>query len=399
MSDEVVALEPGTRVERVVGRLTGEQPGPTVIVTAAIHGNEPSGIVAGRRVLNSLRERGVRLRGELVVIAGNLPALEERTRFLHDDLNRHWTPARIETLLRQVRHGADLSTEDLQRTELVELISTIVNRARGPIYFLDMHTSSAEGPPFLTVGDTLRNRKLALRLPLPIILGLEEQVDGSLLEFLNNYGFVTLGVEAGQHDAASSVDRHEAVLWLTLGATGSIDESEIPDAEGHRALLARHSAGVPRVLEVRRRHAIQPTDGFRMKPGFTNFDPVAKGELLAHDREGPIHAPERGRVLLPLYQGKGDDGFFLAREFSTFWLLLSRWVRRLSLSWLIHLMPGVRRHPGEAEVLVVNTRVARIYPLGFFHLFGYRKLRSFGAALVVTRRAHDRRAPAEIKLH
>mgnify|MGYP000107882312 CR=1 FL=1 len=77
-------------------------------------------------------------------------------------------------------------------------------RARGPIHFVDLHTSSAPGPPFLTVGDTLRNRRFSRGFPLPLLLGLEEQVDGSLLEYLNNHGFVTLGVEAGEHEAVGT---------------------------------------------------------------------------------------------------------------------------------------------------------------------------------------------------
>jgi len=399
MSEATTLLQPREQVERIVGRVTGGRPGPTVIVTVAIHGNEPSGLVAARRVLASLVGREDEVRGDLIVIVGNLEAFRERTRFIHDDLNRHWTPSRVAALIAHPERAEERPAEDRQRVALVEVISGIVDESRGPVFFLDLHTSSACGPPFLTVGDTLRNRKFALRLPVPIMLGLEEQVDGSLLEFLNNYGFVTLGVEAGQHDAPSSVDRHEAILWLALAAAELIDESVVSDAEGLRKRLADDSEGIPPILEVRRRHAIHSGDGFRMEPGFTNFDPIRKGQLLAHDKNGPIYSPESGRMLLPLYQGKGDDGFFVAREFSTFWLLASRWIRRLSLSWLIRFLPGVRRHPAESEVLVINTRIARIYPLGFFHLFGYRKLRTFGAALVVTRRAHDRVPPARIRLH
>ena len=91
-------------------------------------------------------------------------------------------------------------------------------------------------------------------------------------------------------------------------------------------------------------------------------------------------------LLLPLYQGLGDDGFFLGAEVRPFWLGVSAFIRRLRLPRLATLLPGVRPHPVERDTLIVNTRVARFYPLDLFHLFGYRKRRWIGRELVVTRR-------------
>jgi hypothetical protein len=48
-------------------------------------------------------------------------------------------------------------------------------------------------------------------------------------------------------------------------------------------------------------------------------------------------------------------------------------------------------------VLSVNTRIARFYPLDVFHLFGFRKLRSEGVHLIVSRRQHDLARPSRIE--
>jgi hypothetical protein len=335
------------------------------------------------------------VRGELVVLAGNLPALRDKVRYIDDDLNRQWTPRRM-MAIRETDPEHDTISEDGQRRELLEQFSAIVADARGPVLFVDLHTSSADGAPFLTVGDTLRNRRFALNLPLPIMLGLEEQVDGSLLEYLNNYGFITIGVEAGQHDALSSAVRHESVLWLVAEAAGMVDAAELPDLAQHATRLQEAARDLPSVLEVRYRHVINAESDYKMEPGWVNFDPVRRGALLGHDHDGPVHAPESGRILLPLYQGKGDDGFFIAREFSRFWLLLSSMLRHGRLPRLLRYMPGIRVHPEspDGEVLVVNTRVARLFPLQIFHLFGYRKLRRIGTALVVSRRRFDLSPPS-----
>jgi succinylglutamate desuccinylase len=72
--------------------------------------------------------------------------------------------------------------------------------------------------------------------------------------------------------------------------------------------------------------------------------------------------------------------------------------RRLGLPALVRWLPGVRRHPDDPEILVVNTRVARWYPLEVFHLLGYRKLRRSADELYVSRRRHDLEPPREIAL-
>ena len=37
-------------LERVVGRVRSSEPGPTLMVVAGIHGNEPASVLAARRV-------------------------------------------------------------------------------------------------------------------------------------------------------------------------------------------------------------------------------------------------------------------------------------------------------------------------------------------------------------
>jgi succinylglutamate desuccinylase len=379
---------------RVLGRIRGSRDGASVVVLAAIHGNEPAGLTASRRVLEALEGRGVR--GEVTFLAGNLSALEAGTRFVDKDLNRQWTAEKVGALA--AADAASERIEDREQRELLAELARLAAEARGPLHFVDLHTSSAEGPPFLTVGDTLRNRRFASGFPLPIILGLEEQVDGALLEYLGDRGFVTVGVEAGQHDAPSPIDRHEAVIWLALEAAGVVTTAQVPERERRSRLLAEAARDVPPVLEVRYRHPLEPGDGFTMQPGLRNFERVARGRVLARDRRGPVVAPEAGRILLPLYQGQGNDGFFLAREVRPLWLAVSAALRRARLDGALPLLPGVRRHPGLADTLRVDTRLARWCPLEVFHLLGFRKRRHVGSELVVSRRRHDLAPPARVSL-
>ena len=58
--------------KRLIGRATRGRPGPTVVVTGAVHGNEPAGLHALRRVLARIEADAMPLRGELWAVAGNL---------------------------------------------------------------------------------------------------------------------------------------------------------------------------------------------------------------------------------------------------------------------------------------------------------------------------------------
>jgi hypothetical protein len=60
----------------------------------------------------------------------------------------------------------------------------------------------------------------------------------------------------------------------------------------------------------------------------------------------------------------------------------------------IHLFPGIKRL--SPDTILVNTRVARLFPLQIFHLLGYRKLRWKRSSLEVQRRRYDRYAPEKL---
>ena len=378
----------------LIAAIRGMQPGPTLIIVGSIHGNEPAGVLAAERVRLRMQQRKAVLRGEVVLLRGNTRALEQRVRYIDADLNRQWTIQNVRAAELE-RRAIPENSELREQSEVLAIVKEVISRARGEIYFLDLHTTSAHGQPFATVGDTLRNRRFALTFPLTIVLGLEEQIDGTMLEYMNNLGVITMGVEAGQHEAMTSVDHHEAVIWNASVSTGIFLRQDVPELDQSRSVLKRASGG-RRVVEVRHRHAIVPEDHFKMQPGFKNFQAVRFGQVLAQDRTGDIKAREKGLILLPLYQPLGDDGFFLGRDVKRFWLGLSALLRKLKVGHYVHHLPGVRRDPFDENVLIINTHIARILPLQVFHLLGFRRLRWTEKYLVVTRRAYDLVGPAKI---
>ena len=374
---------------RIIGRFIGDPEGPTLIAVGSIHGNEPSGRIALERVSERLGPMREQLRGRVFLLSGNIRASANGVRFQSYDLNRGWTRNNI---IRNTSRLDSSSAEDDEQHELLTIFRDILRSSSDEVYALDLHSTSAGGRPFATVGDTLRNRNFARELPVTILLGIEEQLEGTMLEFLNNEGAVTLGFEAGQHLDPAAVDNHEALVLLALVNAGILHASDVPDIPAIKKRL-QDAAGYPDIFEVRHREAVSEFDEFRMNPGFRNFDRVRRGQVLAGNRDGAITAPESGRIMMPLYQDQGEDGFFIVRHVALFWLWVSALMRKLRIAEIVHFLPGVRRYPKHPEQLQIDTRIARFFPLQLFHLLGFRKLRWRQNFLLVSRRRHDTSGP------
>jgi succinylglutamate desuccinylase len=366
-------------IPRLIGR-TGQPGGPSLICLGGIHGNEPAGVLALRRFFQRVASRDGFL-GHAIGLVGNRGALARGRRFVDQDLNRIWTPERMAQRSRVA--------EENELREIIRAIRSVLEARSGRVFFLDLHTTSGPGPAFAILEDTLANREFGFAFPVPIVLGAEEEIEGTLAGYLCDLGVTTLGFEAGQHDDPSSVDRAEAAIWIALEASGILEPGAWREVVEARQSLARGSRSLPRIVEMRYRKPVRPEDQFQMASGFANFRAVAAGEVLAHDRQGPITAKAPGFVLLPLYQDQGEDGFFLVRPVRAFWLRLSAKLRRLGLARYLHWLPGVRRHPELAGSFVVDRETARWPAMELFHLLGFRRRGGRGRYVVMSRRAHD----------
>jgi succinylglutamate desuccinylase len=369
-------------VPRVFGRVSGS-PGPTLIVIGGQHGNEPGGALALARIFARLAGHDSRVRGDVVGLAGNVKALAHNQRYLREDLNRIWLADR---LARVRAAGTALDDEEAELAAVDHEISRALARRRGQIVIFDLHCMSADGPAFVTFDDTLANRALALRIPSACVLGLEEELHGTLTDYFVRAGLTAFGFEAGQLYDPRSVDRAEAAVWIVIEAMGMVTAAGWPEVGRSHRLLAADRGGVPPVLEVRHRHPVTPAQGFQMHPGYTSFQTIRAGEPLAANASGPVVAPFGGLIVMPLYQGQGSDGFFIVRPVSRVWLAVSSVVRRLPLRRILAWLPGVRRHETEPGSFVVDTRRARWLAPQLFHLLGFKRTRRLPHGFVMTPR-------------
>lgn len=356
------------------------RPGPLFVFVGGMHGNEPAGVWALRNLLEELEREQIPLRGRLVCFAGNLEALRRGERYLDADLNRLWSPEDIHS-----NAESDLREAPV-RDRLLHLIEAEIASASEPVIFLDLHSTSAGGAPFSIIGDTRQNRRIAFAFPVPVILGLEENVVGALLGYFGERGHVAVGFEGGQHTDPETEHNHLAAAWITLIQAGGLGPRD--RQQGQRAFERLRAAGRGNagVVEMRYRYHVEVRDQFEMCSGFANFDPIERNQLLAHEAGEEVRSHESGLILLPLYQGQGQDGFFIGREVRRFWLRASTVLRILRLGKIAHWMPGIRRVPCETDTLEVNSFIARWWVVEVFHLLGFRRCERVAGRLRFSRR-------------
>ncbi|MFH5831359.1 succinylglutamate desuccinylase/aspartoacylase family protein [Halalkalibaculum sp. DA3122] len=298
---------------RVVGRIDGADDGPTIIIIAGIHGNEPAGLRALESLFAGLAGQEQHFKGKLVGIRANERALYEGVRFVDEDMNRIWFPSIIDKIERSAAEELE-STERAEIKELLRVIQReIPEETNNPVIFVDVHSFSAQGEMFAITARKENHMKLLSAMHVPMIFGIEEALRGTALRYFQDAGYITFALEGGNHQNKLTVTNNTAALMLLVEAAGCLPAANIPNYEEYNRHLLHQNNQLPTSVEFVYQHIIEDGDRFEMRPGYTNFQPVKKGEWLASDRNGQIRAQCDGYVLMPLYQKQGDDGFFIVR--------------------------------------------------------------------------------------
>ncbi|MEL0455341.1 succinylglutamate desuccinylase/aspartoacylase family protein [Flavobacteriaceae bacterium SZ-1-7] len=360
------ALSSSLKVDRILGKIEGSELGPTVVFFGGIHGNENSGVFALKDVFPGIN--AAYLKGTVYGISGNLRALREHKRYIDQDLNRLWTKTNIE----EIKSKSILNADETELVELLDILNAILENDQPPFYFIDLHSTSSKTLPFITINDALINRKFSEQFPVPIVLGIEEYLEGPLLSYINTLGYVSLGFESGQHDDFFAITNDIAFIHLALVYSGVLEEEAVMDFSKYFQQLKQQSENTFDVFEIVYLHTIKPKEEFKMLNGFKSFEHVKKGTKLAISNEKEITAPSSGSIFMPLYQKRGAEGFFIIKPIKPFFLKLSAILRDIKIDGFLALLPGVSWVNKKEGILQVNLKVAKFFAKAIFHLLGYR---------------------------
>ncbi|MEX2468605.1 MAG: succinylglutamate desuccinylase/aspartoacylase family protein, partial [Pseudohongiellaceae bacterium] len=172
-----------TQLEMPVQVLRGKKSGPTLFLSAAIHGDEINGVEIIRRVLN--QKALARLRGTLIAVpVVNIFGFLYQSRYLPDrrDLNRSFPGSEGGSLAARIAH---LFLNDI-----------VAHCTHG----IDLHTAAIHRenfPHIRAVLDDEETKRMAAAFASPVILN-SEIIDGSLRKAVEARGVNIIVYEAGE---------------------------------------------------------------------------------------------------------------------------------------------------------------------------------------------------------
>lgn len=276
----------------------GRQPGPTLLVCSAIHGDEINGVEIVRRLLRSRQIN--RLRGTLIAVPiVNIFGFVQHSRYLPDrrDLNRCFPGSESGSL------GGRIAA--LFREQIVDHATHIIDLHTGAIHRTNLPQIRAQ------LGDAgEETRRMADAFGAPVILNAELR-EGSLRHYAQTRGTPVLTYEAGE---ALRFDE-----WaITAGVRGVLRVMRRLDM-----LTGEQRRRKPPAAEVANGSswARAPIDGI-LRPKVRLGARVAKGQVLGKvadpfgETEGEILSMADGIVIgmsrLPL-ANEGEALFHIAR--------------------------------------------------------------------------------------
>ena len=198
-------------------------PGPEVLLTALVHGNEYSGALA----LDAFLRSGVVPRcGRITAAFCNVaafarfdPQTPDASRYVDEDFNRVWSPAALD--------GSGSTAELLRARD----VRPLVDRAT---HLLDLHSMHEPCAPLLVTGTLPRNIAFAQALGTggQVIVD-AGHADGVRMRDYGAFGDasgerIALLLEAGQHWDRASVSVARNVLMRFLVGSGVLARSDVP---------------------------------------------------------------------------------------------------------------------------------------------------------------------------
>ena len=266
-----------------VRTLDSDRPGPHVMVSAVVHGNELCGAI----VLDELLRAGARpVRGRLTLAFMNVEAYERfdpghpvLSRYVDEDFNRLWSSEVLESRRDSV---------ELRRARALRPILDDVD------YLLDLHSMQYSAAPLALCGTTRKGRDFARALGLSAhIVRDAGHAAGPRMRDYAAFGDgasprAALLVECGQHWKRATVATARRVTFRFLDHFGVELPEPPPPADGAAARLIEVT--LPITVRSHRFRFIEPYQGMEV---------IEKaGTVIGYDGDTAVATPYDDCVLV-----------------------------------------------------------------------------------------------------
>jgi succinylglutamate desuccinylase len=286
---DITPLKKGNVGIDYIHTLDSKKPGPHVLVTAVVHGNEPCGVLA---VDWFLKQSHRPIQGKLTIAFMNVeaylafdPKNPNRTRWVDEDFNRLWGPGVLQDSSRKKTYEFRRANEVLPIVADADLL-------------LDIHSMQKPCVPLMMAGMIDKGRELAKAVGMNMSTITDSgHKEGMRMRDFNGFSDPkskknALLVECGQHWEKSSEEVATETLIRFLNYS-----SIMPAGFGQEYLSQSKNKQTMRFFKVGMAVTIK-TDKFVFSKNWQGFDHLAKGTLIGTDGDEPVIAPYEPTVLI-----------------------------------------------------------------------------------------------------
>ncbi|NBO19513.1 MAG: succinylglutamate desuccinylase [Proteobacteria bacterium] len=278
------------------------EPGLHLLVLGAVHGNEPCGTLAIRRVMQELGEGTLELaKGRVSFVpVCNPKAFALDVRQTERNLNRYLVP---------------MERPDCYEAQLGNVLCPILADCD---ILLDIHSYTVGGAPFVLVKDFASDADCAFATALEaevLLTGWNtayaatgrkaQAVDANesvgTTEYARRFGALAVTLECGQHKAPESPEIAYRAIHNALRHLGLVTGIPQPQTAAPRRITME---------QVFYRDA-----GGELARNWQNFEPIAVGTLIAHSPARKVLADKDCVIIMPkIAAAEGEEWFYLGRE-------------------------------------------------------------------------------------
>ena len=284
---DISAYQKGNTGIDYIHQFDSGKPGPHVMISAVVHGNELCGAIA----LDHLFRHEVRpMQGRLSLAFMNVEAFQsfdperpKESRYVDEDFNRLWT--------KEVLEG-DRASRELQRAREVWPMIEKVD------LLFDIHSMQTPTLPLMMAGPLKKGRALAKQVQIPetVVTDRGHKAGRRMRDY---EGFSdpkssknAILIECGQHWQPGSADLAIASAWRFLWKNGMVSEEQA---------VPFQTETVPekqQFIEVSGPYTIQ-TDSFRFVEKFTGMEVIEKeGTVIGYDGSDEVKTPYDSCILI-----------------------------------------------------------------------------------------------------
>lgn len=261
--------------------IEGSNPGPTSVILAGVHGNEPAGIRAFENIIPHLEIDA----GKIIFDIGNPEAVKLGVRYKDINLNRMLLPA-------ECFSPKQRETIEYQRSR------DLINLLEKADALLDLHTSRNEKSQVFAICEE-NSLKIAAQLPVRLVCtGFDEFEPGATDGFMKDK--IGVCVECGQHSDPKAETLAYQAIHAFLVAMGHFKDGDV----------YAYKQKIVRVFHLHRNES-----SFVRSRHFADFEPLKAGTIIGLDGQNEVRNDDDCLILFALDAVEfGRECFLLAKD-------------------------------------------------------------------------------------